>query len=170
MGCYKASNMVVVINQHIKKISQCGREKSPKHTTGDWQIQFEAVRVRGKNNYQLNILSDELINQLIQKIRLELLCYLLFLSSELKKNGIELLHNVVSISYVQQTESVICMHISTLFLDFLPIQVTTEHCVEFPVLDSWFSLVIYFICSINSVYILIFTLSFPSGVFPEDII
>ena len=33
------------------------------------------------------------------------------------------------------------------FLDFLPIQVTTEHWVEFPVLYSRFSLVIYFIYS-----------------------
>ena len=38
------------------------------------------------------------------------------------------------------------------FLDFLPIWVTTEHWVEFPVLYSRFSLVIYFIHSINSVY------------------
>ena len=38
-------------------------------------------------------------------------------------------------------------------LDFLPIQVTTEHWVEFPVLYSRFSLVIYFIHSINSVYV-----------------
>ena len=33
------------------------------------------------------------------------------------------------------------------FLDFLPIQVTTDHWVEFPVLHSMFSLVIYFIHS-----------------------
>ena len=37
------------------------------------------------------------------------------------------------------------------FLYFLLIQVTTEHQVEFPVLYSRFSLVIYFIHSINSV-------------------
>ena len=36
-------------------------------------------------------------------------------------------------------------------LYFLPIQVTTEHRVEFPVLYSRFSVVIYFIHSINSV-------------------
>ena len=37
-------------------------------------------------------------------------------------------------------------------------------------LYSRFSLIIYFICSITSVYILIFTLSFPAGVFSEAII
>ena len=36
-------------------------------------------------------------------------------------------------------------HISPLFLDFLPIQVTTEHKVEFPVLYNSLSLVTYFI-------------------------
>ena len=35
------------------------------------------------------------------------------------------------------------------FLHFLPIYVTTDHLVEFPVLYSRFSLVIYFIHSIN---------------------
>ena len=44
----------------------------------------------------------------------------------------------------------ICMPISSLFLDFLPIQVTTEYYVEFPALYSMFSLIIYFIHS--SVY------------------
>jgi len=39
-----------------------------------------------------------------------------------------------------------------LFFNFLTIQVTTEHCVEFPVLYSRLALVIYFIQSINSVY------------------
>ena len=38
------------------------------------------------------------------------------------------------------------------FLDFLPIQVTTEHWVEYPELYSRFSLVMYFIHSINSVH------------------
>ena len=38
------------------------------------------------------------------------------------------------------------------FLDFLPIEVTTEHGIEFPVPCSRFSLVIYFIHSISSVY------------------
>ena len=37
-------------------------------------------------------------------------------------------------------------------LDFLPIWVTTEHWGEFPLLYSRFSLVIYFIYSINRVY------------------
>ena len=44
---------------------------------------------------------------------------------------------------VQQSESAI--HIAPFFLDFLPIQVTTEGWVEFPVLYGKFSLVIYFI-------------------------
>lgn len=73
MGYYKASNMEVVINQHIKK-NLFGREKSPRHATRDWQIQFEEVCVREENNYQLNILSDGLINWLIWKIRGKLLC------------------------------------------------------------------------------------------------
>jgi len=38
------------------------------------------------------------------------------------------------------------------FLDFLPIQVTTEHWIEFPVLYNRFSLIIYFMHSINHVY------------------
>ena len=42
-----------------------------------------------------------------------------------------------------------------LFLDLLPIYVTIDHWVEFPVLYSRFSLVIWFICSINSVSVLI---------------
>jgi len=36
-------------------------------------------------------------------------------------------------------------------LDFLPILLTTDHWVEFPVLYSMFSLAIYFVHSINSV-------------------
>ena len=58
--------------------------------------------------------------------------------------GVQLLYNVVLVSAVQRSESAICIHISPL-LDFLPIQVTTEHWVEFPMLYSRFSLVIYFI-------------------------
>ena len=38
-------------------------------------------------------------------------------------------------------------------LDFLPIQVTTVHEVEFSVLESVFSLVIHFLYSINTVYV-----------------
>ena len=38
------------------------------------------------------------------------------------------------------------------FWDFLPIYVTTEHWVEFPELYSRFSLVTYFMHSINSIY------------------
>ena len=46
-------------------------------------------------------------------------------------------------------------------LDFLPIQVTTEHWVEFPVLKSVFSLVSYFIYTINSVCM-------PVTLYPES--
>ena len=49
------------------------------------------------------------------------------------------------------SQSHICKRTSPL-LDFLPMQVTTTHQVEFPVLYSMFSLVTYFMCSINSVY------------------
>ena len=38
------------------------------------------------------------------------------------------------------------------FLDFLPVSVTTEHWVEFSELYSRFSLVIYFMHSINTLY------------------
>ena len=41
--------------------------------------------------------------------------------------GVELLYNVVVVSAVQQSESAIFIHTSPLFLDFLPIQDTTEH-------------------------------------------
>ena len=45
------------------------------------------------------------------------------------------------------------------FLDFLPVQVTTEHWIEFPVLHSGFSLVINFI---HSVYVSILISQFIS--------
>ena len=51
---------------------------------------------------------------------------------------------------VWQNETVIHIHISTLFLILFPMQTITEHRVEFSVLYSRFSLVIYFIHS--SVY------------------
>ena len=38
-------------------------------------------------------------------------------------------------------------------LDVLPIEVTADHWVEFPVLHSRFSLVIDFIYGINSIYV-----------------
>jgi len=50
-----------------------------------------------------------------------------------------------------------------LFLDLLPIYVTTDHWVEFPVLYSRFSLVIWFTCSINSV-----SVSIPVSQFLSD--
>ena len=56
---------------------------------------------------------------------------------------VQLLYNVVLVSTVQQGKSVAHIHISPL-LDFLPIQVTTEHQVDIPVLCSRFSLVTYF--------------------------
>ena len=39
------------------------------------------------------------------------------------------------------------------FLDVLPIEVTADHWVEFPVLHGRFSLVIDFIYGINSIYV-----------------
>ena len=45
----------------------------------------------------------------------------------------------------------VCTYIPSL-LGFLPIQVTTVHLVEFPILYSMFALVIYFIHMINNVY------------------
>ena len=42
-----------------------------------------------------------------------------------------MLYEVMLLSTVQQSESAIHIHISPLFLDFLPIQVTMEHQVEF---------------------------------------
>ena len=60
-------------------------------------------------------------------------------------------YNVVLVSPVHQSGSVICIHDSS-FLDFLPIHITTENWAEFPVLYNRFPLVIYFMHSINSVY------------------
>ena len=51
------------------------------------------------------------------------------------------------VSAVQQSESALHIHVSPLFLCFLPIQVTTKCWVEFPELYSRFSFVIYFIRS-----------------------
>ena len=60
--------------------------------------------------------------------------------------GVPLPYNVVLVSIVQQNESTVCSHISPpSLLDFLPIQVTTEHYIEFFVLYSRFLLVIYFL-------------------------
>ena len=42
------------------------------------------------------------------------------------------------------------IHISPIFLDFLPLQVIKKHQAEFPVIFSMFSLVIYFIHNISS--------------------
>ena len=51
----------------------------------------------------------------------------------------------------------LCVYVHALFLDFLLIQVTTDDCVEFPTLQSRFGSIIYFIHSINSIYIYIYT-------------
>ena len=53
------------------------------------------------------------------------------------------------VSTVQQSVSVICMHVSS--LDFLPTSVITEHWGQLPVLCCRFSSRIYFIHSINHV-------------------
>ena len=58
---------------------------------------------------------------------------------------------------VQQSESSIriplyCIHIYIERENFLPILITTDHWIEFHELSSRFSLVIYFIHSISSVY------------------
>ena len=58
-------------------------------------------------------------------------------------SGQFLLHSKVDQLYV---------HRNLPFLDFLPIQVTGEHCLEFPVLHSRFSLVTYFKHSITITY------------------
>ena len=63
-----------------------------------------------------------------------------------------MLYTALSVSAVQPRESAIHIHIFPLFfLDFLPIWITTELQVEFPVLYNKFSLFIYFIHS--SVYV-----------------
>ena len=63
-----------------------------------------------------------------------------------------MLYNVVLVSAVQQSESAVCIYVSPL-LDFLPIR-TPQSTV--PVPYSRFSLVIYFIHSIYSLYIYTF--------------
>ena len=65
--------------------------------------------------------------------------------TRLKRQSIAALQRVL-FSAVQRSESVIRLHTSS-FLNFLPIQVTTEHRVESPALSSRVSLVIYFIHS-----------------------
>ena len=67
-----------------------------------------------------------------------------------------MLYNIVLVSAVEISKSALCIHVSPLFLDFLPIWVTTEHCIEFPVLHRRFSLVIYFIH-------ILYIMGFPCG-------
>ena len=67
------------------------------------------------------------------------------------------------------TVSQLYIYIDLLFFGFPSHLVTTEHWVEFPVLFSRFSLVIYFIHSINSVYTSIPVSQFiPPTTFPLD--
>ena len=73
--------------------------------------------------------------------------YLYFL--KLVLTGAQLLYNVVLVSTVQQSELVGCIPISPLFLDSLPIYITTEYWVGFLGLHNGFWLIIYFIHSIN---------------------
>ena len=40
---------------------------------------------------------------------------------------LQLLYNIVLVSTVQQSDSAVCIHLSPLFLNFLPIEVVTEH-------------------------------------------
>ena len=61
-----------------------------------------------------------------------------------------MLYNIVLVSAVQQSESAICIHITPLFRISFPFR--SPQSSEFPVLYSRFSLVIYFIHSINSAY------------------
>ena len=60
------------------------------------------------------------------------------------------------VSAVQQSESVLHIHIATLVLDSFPIYIITEHCVEVPVLYSRSLLVIYYFDSGVSTLIPIF--------------
>ena len=84
--------------------------------------------------------------------------------------GIALCCNAVLVSTAQQSESATCVHPSPLVLDFIPLQVTAGHRLEFPALSSGFSLAIYFIHSIVSIHVSIPTSQrpppFPLGVHP----
>ena len=78
---------------------------------------------------------------------------------------IVLLYSVELVSAVQQSESAIYIHLSSLFWISCPFR--SPESIEFPVLYSWFSLVIYFIRSLNSIYMSISTSQFlPPGPFP----
>ena len=69
-----------------------------------------------------------------------------------------MLHNVVLVSSVQQSESAIYIYIyiyTYLFFKISVPLVTIEHQVEFPVLYSSLSLSIYFIHVNSSVYMLV---------------
>ena len=55
------------------------------------------------------------------------------------------------------------LYIYLFFFNFLPIQVTTEHLIEFPVLYSRFSLTIYLTHSQSIAYVYICQSQFPSS-------
>ena len=65
--------------------------------------------------------------------------------------GVQLLYNIVLVSTVQHSESAIHIRISPLFWISFPFR-SPQSTEQFPVLYSRFSLVIYCIHSINSVY------------------
>ena len=82
--------------------------------------------------------------------------------------GVCLFYSVVLASAGQRVESAVCVRIS--HVDFIPIWVTTQHWVEFPVIFGRLSWVICFILSINRVYMsipvsqFILSLPFPLGI------
>ena len=77
--------------------------------------------------------------------------------------GVWLIHSVVLVSGVQQSQSFMHMHISTLYRFFCHI-VIPEYWIEFSVLYSGSLLVIYFIC--RSVYLSILVSQFIPPPFP----
>ena len=76
-----------------------------------------------------------------------------------------MLYNVVSVSAYSKVNQQY-MYKYPCFLDFLPIWVTSGHWVESPVLYSKFLLVVYFIHSINSVYMSIQSPNSSHPLFP----
>ena len=79
--------------------------------------------------------------------------------------GVQLIYKVVLVSAIQKSESAIHIHMSTL-LDSIPIQVSTKHRIEFPVLYSRFLLIIFYIqyCVYVNPKLLIYSCArFPFG-------
>ena len=73
--------------------------------------------------------------------------------------GIQLICNIMLLSSVQQSESAIHTHISPPFWISFPFG--SPQSVEFPLLDSMFLLLIYFIHSINRVHVSVPNLLIP---------